>query len=84
MLAETKRVFENIEILLQKGVFPGEMSPAIAEALLFINQAKNEVTTQIEGAASDGESNRNETDTSGLASSDVLPGARKSRKGRSK
>lgn len=77
MLAtEILRIHENIEILLRKGVFPGEMSPAIAETLAY----NANIISKIKANQENGNGNRDEADASGLAGSGVPDQGRKSGK----
>lgn len=77
MRDQTARIVANIEVLLQKGAFPGEMAPAIAEALLFVSEFKAKITEETDV---DGKSLRDSKDEVGMAGSDLPDNRRKSRK----
>jgi hypothetical protein len=78
---QTARIVANIEVLLQKGSFPGETAPALVEAQQFVAEFKAKLTEEI---AKDGKSLRDAQDEAGLPSGDLPDRGRKSRKRNSK
>ena len=63
---ESRRVTENIKVLLTQGSFPGSCAPAIAEAITFLDSAINAMPEVTSGA-----SNRSPEDEGRLADGGV-------------
>jgi len=63
---ESRRVTENIKVLLTRGIFPGIFAPVLAEAITFLDSAINAMPEVISGA-----SNRSPEDEGRLADGGV-------------